>query len=136
MAKKAAQRKKSSAKKATSAKKAKPRAVRKPASPKRPVKKSKPSLGRPKVSAEEKLYFLFKDDYHARQIFEFLRTESVRDLEQFSPTEIVSRLSQPIKETVNRIRTKLAEKNRCLKDDQAYAVQHAMSDSEGERDAN
>lgn len=126
MAKKTARTKKPSVKKAKSAKKAKPHAAAKQASAKRTVKKRLPSLGRPKVTAEEKLYLLFRDDYHARQIFEFLRTETVRDLEQFSPADIVGRLSQPIKETVDRIRRKLAEKNRCLRDDLAYAVEHTV----------
>src|SRR5262245_23043349 len=35
------------------------------------------SLGRPTITAEEKLFMLFHDDYHARQVFEFLRAESV-----------------------------------------------------------
>ena len=131
MVKKAVKRKKPPAKKAARTKKTQPAAARKkPASPKRAVKKAPPSLGRPKVTAEEKLYLLFKEDYHARQIFEFLRAETVRDLEQFSPGDIVGRLSQPIKETVNRIRRRLAEKNRCLRDDEAYAVEHATGDDE------
>ena len=56
------------------------------------------------VTQEEKLYMLFKEDYHARQIFEFLRVETVKDLEQFSPQQIVKLLSQPIQKTVLRIR--------------------------------
>lgn len=80
------------------------------------------SLGRPKVTGEEKLYMLFKDDYHARQVFEFLRVETVKDLEQFAPQEIVHRLSLPIRQTVDRIRRLLAEKNRSLKDDREFAL--------------
>ena len=105
---------------------------------KKPVKKSKtaakksapkklkskePSLGRPLVTNEEKLYMLFKEDYHARQIFEFLRVETVKDLEQFSPEQIVRLLSKPIRTTVDRIRQKLAEKNRHLLDDVEYAAE-------------
>jgi hypothetical protein len=107
-------------------------------STKKPVKKSKsaakkaaprkskpkePSLGRPLVMNEEKLYMLFKEDYHARQIFEFLRVETVKDLEQFSPEQIVRLLSKPIRTTVDRIRQKLAEKNRHLLDDMNYAAE-------------
>ena len=99
---------------------------------KKPASKAKkatrvrtPSLGRPTVSQEEKLFLLFREDYHARQIFEFLRAETVRDLEQFSPEEIVRRLSQPIRESVQRIRLKLAQHNRCLRDDQAFALEQA-----------
>lgn len=82
------------------------------------------SLGRPKVTAEEKLYMLFKDDYQARQLFEFLQVASVGELEQFSPAEIVDRLSQPLKQTVQRIRKLLAGKNRSLRDDQEFAARH------------
>ena len=87
-------------------------------------KPRKVSLGRPTITAEEKLFMLFHDDYHARQIFEFLRAETVADLEQFSPQEIIHRLSRPIRETVDRIRNKLAERNRCLAGDEAYASEH------------
>ena len=78
-------------------------------------------LGRPKVTGEELLFMLFKEDYHARQIFDFLRVERVKDLEQYSPQQIVKLLSRPITQTVDRIRRKLAEKNRCLRDDSQFA---------------
>lgn len=112
---KAAPRKKTAAKKAT-AKKA--TAGKK----KGAARKTAASLGRPKVTGDEKLYLLFRDDYHARQIFEFLRVETVRDLEQFGPQEIIDRLSHPIRQTVDRIRTLLADKNRALKDDRPFAL--------------
>ena len=82
-------------------------------------------LGRPTISQEEKLFLLFREDFHARQIFEFLRAETVRDLEQFTPEEIVRRLSQPIRQSVQRIRVKLAAHNRCLRDDQEFALEHS-----------
>jgi hypothetical protein len=82
------------------------------------------SLGRPTVTAEEKLFMLFHEDYEARQVFEFLRAESVADLERFTPQEIVHRLSRPIRETVDRIRRKLADRNRCLAGDEAFAAEH------------
>lgn len=85
------------------------------------------SLGRPKVVGDEKLYLLFHDDYHARQIFEFLRVETVKELEQFSPQEIVDRLSAPIVITVQRIRRFLAEQNRALAGDEEFAAQHKAS---------
>src|SRR5215510_785964 len=93
---------------------------------KRAAKKAtkKISLGRPKVTAEEKLFMLFHEDYEARQVFQFLRAETVADLERFSPQEIIRRLSRPIRETVDRIRTKLADRNRCLLDDEDFAVEH------------
>jgi hypothetical protein len=90
---------------------------------KKPAKR-KPSLGRPTVTAEEKLFMLFHEDYEARQIFEFLRAETVADLEQHTPQDIIHRLSRPIRETVDRIRRKLAERNRCLAGDEEFAVNH------------
>jgi hypothetical protein len=97
-------------------------AANKSARKKKPPKK--PALGRPTVTAEEKLFMLFHEDYEARQVFEFLRAETVHDLEQFTPQEIIHRLSRPIRETVDRIRRKLADRNRCLADDEEFAVAH------------
>lgn len=81
------------------------------------------NVGRALITQDDKLYMLFKKDYHARQIFEFLRAETVRDLEQFSPQQIVKMLSQPIQRTVERIRQRLAEKNRHLLGDQQFAAE-------------
>jgi hypothetical protein len=83
-----------------------------------------PSLGRPKVTGEEDLDMLFKEDYHARQIFKFLRVGTVKELEGYSAAEILRVLSRPIKETVERIRRLLAERNRCLAGDQDFALEH------------
>lgn len=93
-----------------------------------PAKKKKalpkpPTLGRPKVTGEELLYLLFKEDYHARQVFEFLQVKTVKELEQFSAGEIIKRLSQPVRTTVERIRQTLAGYNRCLADDLEYALE-------------
>jgi hypothetical protein len=112
-----------------SAKKSAKSAVKKPAkaAKKKPARR-KPTLGRPTITAEEKLFMLFHDDFHARQIFDFLRAETVGDLEQHSPQEIIHRLSRPIRETVERIRQRLAARNRCLKDDEEFAVEHKRSD--------
>jgi hypothetical protein len=85
------------------------------------------SIGRVLVSQEEKLYMLFHEDFHARQIFEFLRAETVKDLEQFTPQQIVKLLSQPIQQTVQRIRRRLAEKNRHLAGDEAFVVEYKQS---------
>jgi hypothetical protein len=102
----------------------KPKQTAKPIAKKKSAKKQKKiSLGRPTVTAEEKLFLLFHDDYHARQIFEFLRAETVADLEQHTPQDIIHRLSRPIRETVDRIRTKLAERNRCLAGDEEFAAE-------------
>jgi hypothetical protein len=122
--------KKKAAKKPTKSK----TAGKKKASKTKPAGKPKPppaddaaAIGRVLVTQEEKLYMLFKEDYHARQIFEFLRVETVKDLEQFSPQQIVKLLSQPIHGTVLRIRRKLAEKNRHLADDAEFVVEFKKS---------
>jgi hypothetical protein len=91
---------------------------------------AKSPLGRPKVTGEEALYMLFKEDFHARQIFDFLRVQTVRELEQFSPQQIVKLLSKPITDTVNRIRAKLAEKNRFLSKDADFAVAFQQQSAE------
>ncbi len=97
---------------------------------KQPIAKKKPapapeiSLGRPLVTQEEKLYMLFKDDYHARQIFEFLRVYTLKELEELSPQQIVRRVSKPVFDTVDRIRGKLAEMKRSLRDDEAFAKEY------------
>jgi hypothetical protein len=89
-----------------------------------PAEAADAALGRVLGSQDEKLYLLFKEDFHARQIFEFLRAETVRDLEQFSPQEIVKLLSQPIHATVRRIRQKLAERNRHLAGDESFVIEY------------
>lgn len=82
------------------------------------------SLGRPLVTQEEKLYMLFHDDYQARQVFEFLRVDHVKDLEQFSPQQIVHMMSKPLRLTVDRIRQRLAQYKRSLKDDEQFAADY------------
>ena len=89
-----------------------------------PAIESPPTLGRPKVTGDEDLDMLFKEDYHARQIFKFLNVTTLKQLEQFSAGEILRRLSRPIKETVDRVRGFLATCNRCLEGDQEFALDH------------
>jgi hypothetical protein len=108
--------------KAKSGKAARPAAKRKSPAKQPPAEEA--AIGRALVTQDEKLYMLFHEDFHARQIFEFLRAETVKDLEQFSPQQIVKLLSQPIQATVQRIRRKLAEKNRHLADDEAFVVEY------------
>lgn len=115
------------AKKKSAKKAAQKSTAKKPAAKKKPTAKKaakKISLGRPTVTAEEKLFMLFHEDYEARQVFEFLRAETVGDLEQHSAPDIIHRLSRPIRETVDRIRQKLADRNRCLAGDEQYAAEH------------
>jgi len=102
------------------------KALAKPVAPTKgaPVTTPDVSLGRPLVTQEEKLYMLFHDDYHSRQVFEFLRVETVRDLEQFTPQQIIHILSKPIRMTVDRIRQRLAKYKRSLRDDEQFAVEY------------
>lgn len=87
-------------------------------------KRAAPKLGRPTVTGEEKLYMLFHEDFHARQVFEFLRVETVAELEQFEPDQIFKMLTKPVRDTLHRIRKRLAERNRCLLGDEEFAVEH------------
>ena len=124
---KAANKNKRKTSKKTSAKKVARKTVTRKKTPgkKSSRKKSaRPAQGRPKVTGEEKLYMLFREDYHARQIFEFLGVETVRELEQYSPGEIVKLLSKPIRQTVDGIRKQLADKNRHLNEDAPFAIEH------------
>ncbi len=120
------------AKKASQKKTKRKAASPKPSTPKKPaarktVKEPEVSLGRPLVTQEEKLYMLFKDDYHARQIFEFLRVNTLKELEELSPQQIVRRVSKPVFDTVDRIRQTLAAMKRSLRDDEAYAKEYRDS---------
>ena len=65
--------KKKSSKQAARPKSAPKKTVKKPAAKKKPLKR--PALGRPTITAEEKLFMLFHEDYEARQVFEFLAGE-------------------------------------------------------------
>lgn len=82
------------------------------------------SLGRPLVTQEEKLFMLFHSDYLARQVFEFLRVETVKELEQYSAQQIIHLMSRPVREAVDRIRKRLAEMKRSLRDDEQFAVDY------------
>ena len=89
--------------------------------------KAEASLGRPLVTQEEKLYMLFHDDYQCRQVFEFLRVETVKELEEFTPQQIVHLMSRPIRLTVDRIRQRLAQYKRSLKDDEQFAAEYRQT---------
>jgi len=91
--------------------------------------KAEPTLGRPLVTQEEKLYMLFHDDYQCRQVFEFLRVETVKELEEFSAQQIVHLMSRPIRLTVDRIRQRLAQFKRSLKDDEQFAAAFQVAKS-------
>lgn len=87
---------------------------------KKPVKKS---LGRPRVTADARLDDVFQKDFGARKAFEFLNVETVRELEQFDPQQILDALTAPMAETVQRIRKTLAMNNRSLAEDREFALE-------------
>lgn len=107
-----------------SAKKRVKKAGKKPGKPTTKKSARRSPLPRPQVTGDELLFLLFKEDYYARQVFEFLRVETVRELEEYTPRQIGEKLLQPVREAVERIRRHLAEKNRHLADDEEYLRQH------------
>ncbi len=116
---------KAAAQKATPNRGAKKAAPSKPAAKLAAPKAPKPiSLRRPTVGIDEDLDLFFKEDYGARNIFKFLLARTVRDLEQWSPDDIVKKLSAPIRASVEAIRLRLAQHHRSLKGDEEYALQH------------
>ncbi len=124
--KKAAQRKTAAAKapaksKRTTAKSAK--ASAKKAVKKKTAKKPGKSLGRPRVTGDAKLEHFFIRDYEARQVFDFLKVATLKELESFGPDEIIEELTAPVVQTVNRIRKALAMNNRCLNGDKPFALE-------------
>ena len=80
-------------------------------------------LGRPKVTLDSRIDLLFHKDLEIRETCEFLRVSTLRELEQLSPDEIITRLTAPVVQTVTRIRKALALRNRCLKGDEKFAKQ-------------
>jgi hypothetical protein len=85
------------------------------------ARKRPTGLGRVKVSADARLDLVFQKDYQAREIFEFLKVQTLRELEQHGPDEIVERLTGPMVQTVQRIRKTLAMINRHLARDEKFA---------------
>ena len=85
----------------------------------------KPSrkLGRSRIPIDAPLDVVFQNDIQAREAFMFLGIHSIRDLEQFNPDDLVLRLTGPAKLTVGRIRKILAMNNRCLSNDEEFALE-------------
>jgi hypothetical protein len=81
------------------------------------------SLGRPRVTLDARLDLLFQKDYQAREVFDFLRITTVRELEKFAPGEIINKLAGPLYQTVQRIRKTMALCNRSLADDRDFALE-------------
>jgi hypothetical protein len=113
---------KKSVKRTAAKKKASSASPRKTAAQKATPQDSGPSLGRPKAKIDAKLDALFLRDFKAREVFDFLNVDTLRDLEQFSPAEIIDKLTAPMVQTVTRIRKSLAIRNRSLKGDKEFAA--------------
>jgi hypothetical protein len=104
------------------------RTVKKPRTPKR---KGPAALGRVKVAADARLDLLFQKDYQAREIFDFLKVQTLRELEQHAPQEIIDRLTGPMVQTVQRIRKTLALVHRHLAKDEKFAKEFLAEVSRG-----
>ena len=81
------------------------------------------SLGRPRVTLDARLDLLFQKDYQAREVFNFIRITTVRELEEFAPDEIIKKLAGPLYQTVQRIRKTMALCNRSLAGDRDFALE-------------
>jgi hypothetical protein len=122
-AKKSTASKKQAAKKTAARKKPSAKAAKKSASAKKPAARRKKStgFGRVKVPVDARLDLVFQKDYQAREIFDFLKVQTIRELEGFAPDEIIERLTGPMQQTVLRIRKTLALVNRHLARDEKFA---------------
>jgi hypothetical protein len=126
-AKKVAKKKTVKAKKAAAKKPAKKKAAKKTAgkkaAKKKRGKKAAVVIGRPTLRGDADLDLAFKDDFQARQIFKFLRVNTVNELEQLSAKQIRKVLIEPLAHTIERVRRTLAENNRCLAEDEEYLLE-------------
>ena len=111
-----------SKKKATNKSARKKSTANKKAAAKKRIGKTK-SLGRPRVTLDARLDLLFHKDYQAREVFDFLRITSVRELEKLAPDEIIKKLAGPLYQTVQRIRKTMALCNRSLSGDRDFAFE-------------
>lgn len=84
--------------------------------------KSRPKLGRSRIPLDAPLDIVFEHDDLAREAFDYLGIETIRELQQFGPDELIMRLTSPTKQTVGRIRKMLALNNRCLDGDERFAL--------------
>lgn len=86
-------------------------------------KKADRKLGRSRIPMDAPLSVVFEHFSDAQEAFQFLGIQTIRELEQFAPDELVLRLTSPAKQTVGRIRKILAMNNRCLANDETFAVE-------------
>ena len=105
----------------TAARKKKPASSRGGAAKSKKLTKRRPALGRVKVPSDARLDLVFQKDYQAREIFDYLKLQTIRELEALSHDEILDRLAGPMFQTVQRIRKALALANRHLAKDEKFA---------------
>jgi hypothetical protein len=89
---------------------------------KKPARRKSSGFGRVRVPVDARLDIVFQKDYQAREIFDFLKVQTIRELEGFAPQEILDRLTGPMQQTVLRIRKTLALVNRHLARDEKFAA--------------
>lgn len=87
------------------------------------TKKAGRKMGRSRIPTDAPLSVVFQSDLEAQEAFAFLGLQTIRDLEVFGPDELVMRLTSPAKQTVGRIRKILAMNNRCLQEDENFALE-------------
>jgi len=87
------------------------------------TKKPGKKMGRSRIPTDAPLAVVSQNDLDAQEAFAFLGIHTIRELEEFPPDELVMRLTSPAKQTVGRIRKILAMNNRCLSDDEAFALE-------------
>src|SRR5580658_610860 len=105
---------------------------KKPAGTKKtPARRKSSGFGRVRVPVDARLDLVFQKDYQAREVFDFLKVQSIRELEQFAPDEILERLTGPMQQTVLRIRKTLALVNRHLARDEKFAKEFLREVSPG-----
>ena len=90
------------------------------------IRNGKPSksLGRSRIPVDAPLEVVFQNDMQAREAFAFLGVNTIRELEQFHPDDLVMRLTSPAKQTVGRIRKILAMNNSSLEGDESFALDY------------
>ncbi|MEZ6125453.1 MAG: hypothetical protein R3C49_20085 [Planctomycetaceae bacterium] len=87
------------------------------------TKKAGKKMGRSRIPTDAPLAVVFQNDLDAQEAFAFLGIHTIRELEEFDPDALVMRLTSPAKQTVGRIRKILAMNNRCLREDEAFALE-------------
>lgn len=86
-------------------------------------KKNEKKIGRSRIPMDAPLSVVFESFPDAQRAFALLDIQTIRQLEEFAPDELVMRLTSPAKQTVGRIRKILAMNNRCLADDESFAIE-------------